>query len=31
MKAMGVTKETPAEVSRVAVWLPPFYAEEPDV
>jgi hypothetical protein len=30
-KALDVTKETPEEVSRVVVQLPPFYAEEPDV
>jgi hypothetical protein len=30
-KAMEVSNETPAEVSRVAVWLAPFYAEEPHV
>jgi hypothetical protein len=28
---MDVTKETPAKFSRVALRLPPFYAEEPDM
>jgi hypothetical protein len=28
---MDFTKETPAEISREAVRLPPFYAEEPEV
>jgi hypothetical protein len=30
-EAMDVTKETPAEVSRVALRLPLFYAEESEV
>jgi hypothetical protein len=30
-KAMGFSNETPAEVSRVPMRIPPFYAEEPDV
>jgi hypothetical protein len=30
-KAIDVTKETAAEVSRLAVRLPPFCAEEPEV
>jgi hypothetical protein len=31
LKAMEVSDETPAEVSRVAMRLPPFYTVEPDV